>query len=127
MKVRTAILAFACIGLLSTVSYGAGAGTPTDPMGGPGGAPPSQGQGGAPPSSQAPGMGGEALAIQGEITRVQDDIYVVKDASGREVALHVDQSTQKSGEFQEGDKIKAQVTADGHALSLEKDDQSSIQ
>ncbi len=47
-------------------------------------------------------------------------MYVVKDQSGREIQLHVDQSTQKTGEFQEGDQIKAEITEDGHVLKLEK-------
>lgn len=122
MKVRTAILTFSCIALLATASYGQGGAEPTDPMGGMG----SQSSPGM--GSESQGMGaGQALSIQGEITSVQDEMYVVKDSSGREIALHVDQSTQKSGEFEEGDKIKAEVTSDGHALKLEKDDQSSLQ
>lgn len=55
----------------------------------------SQGMG-----SGSQGMGaGQSLSIQGEIASVQDDLYVIKDSSGREVALHVDQSTQKTQEF----------------------------
>lgn len=134
MKVRSAILTFACIGLLSTVSYGAGGGTgtTTDPMGqtnqGTGGAAGGMGSGPSGMGSESQGMGaGQSLSIQGEITSVEDEMYVVKDSSGREISLHVDQSTQKSGEFEEGDQIKAEVTPDGHALKLEKDDQSILQ
>jgi hypothetical protein len=154
MKVRTAILTAACIGLLSTTSFGqgtptdpmggqGGTGSPTDPMGGQGGtgtdpmggqggigSDPMGGQGGTGSpgmGSGSSGMGSESLSIKGEILRVQDDMYVVKDSSGREIALHVDQSTQKSEELKEGDQIKAEVTADGHALKVEKDEGSSLQ
>ncbi len=131
MKVRTAIFTFACIGLLSTASFGQSTpdkGTPSNLMGGMGSQSPvigSESPGtGSGMGSHTPGMGSESLTIQGELLRVQDELYVVKDASGQEVALHVDQSTQKTGEVKEGDQIKAEVNQDGHVLKLEKADES---
>lgn len=59
-------------------------------------------------------------SITGEILRIQEDLYYVKDTSGKEVVLHVDESTQKSGECQEGDNVKAEVTEGDHVLKLEK-------
>jgi hypothetical protein len=59
-------------------------------------------------------------SISGEILRVQGELYVVKDEKGKEVKLHVDHSTQKSGELKEGDKIEAEITTKGHAVSVKK-------
>ena len=133
-NVRITLVTFACIGLLATMAMGetGTTGTPTDPMGQttPGVGSGSSGMGTESPGmgSPTPGMGSETQgggSITGEILRVQDDIYVVKDSMGKEVSLHVDQSTQKSGTLQEGDRIEAEVTPDGHALSIQKADQSS--
>jgi hypothetical protein len=42
----------------------------------------------------------------------------VKEASGKEVRLHVDKSSKLEGTFQTGDKIEAEASAQGHALSI---------
>lgn len=45
---------------------------------------------------------------------------MVKDNSGREVRMHVDQDTKISGKIQKGDKIEAQITQASHAQSIQK-------
>ena len=134
MKVRPAILTLACIGLLSTAAFGQGP-TSTDPRGNQqaGAGTPGLGSGsnlGSDPSGMGSGSSGMGQpstgsaqgdrSITGEILRIQEDLYYVKDTSGKEVVLHVDESTQKSGEFQEGDNVKAEVTEGDHVLKLEK-------
>ena len=42
----------------------------------------------------------------------------MKDPSGKEVRLHVDGTSKLEGTFQAGDKIEAQATDTGHALSI---------
>lgn len=59
-------------------------------------------------------------AITGEILTVEEDLYTVKNSTGKEVQLHVDESTQKSGKLKEGNKIEAEVTPEGHAVMLKK-------
>ncbi len=59
-------------------------------------------------------------SITGEILRVQGELFVVKDEAGKEVKLHVDQSTQKSGDLKKGDKIEAEISPKGHAVSIKK-------
>jgi len=80
----------------------------------------------------APGAGGAAAAaekaagaakegartIKGEVLKIEGENYVVKDATGKEVKLHVSPETKKDGELKVGDKIEAQADASGHAVSI---------
>ncbi len=59
-----------------------------------------------------------AKIVQGEVLRIDGEFYVVKDASGKEVRLHVDKDTRLDGAPKAGDRIEAQATADGHATSI---------
>lgn len=63
--------------------------------------------------------------IIGEIINLQDEFYLVRVPSGREVNLHVDHSSQIAGHPEEGDEIEAEVTPDGHVLKLQKTDPTS--
>jgi hypothetical protein len=56
--------------------------------------------------------------VQGEVLRIEGEFYVVKEASGKEVRLHVNKDTRLDGAPKAGDKIEAQTTADGHATSI---------
>ena len=59
--------------------------------------------------------------LEGELLKIENDFYyVVKDSSGKEVRLQVDQETKMDGSFQPGDKIVAQLKPDGHAAVLKK-------
>lgn len=123
-KMRNSILTLACFGLLSTAAMGMPQESMTDPD-------LNQGTNMDPTNQPAPQnsestMGSDAqgnsmgTAITGEILTVEGDLYTVKDSTGKEVQLHVDESTQKSGKLKEGDHIEAEVTAEGHALMLKK-------
>ena len=57
-------------------------------------------------------------AIKGDLLRIDGEFYVVKDTSGKEVRLHVDGTSQLEGTFKAGDKIEAQASDKGHALSI---------
>jgi hypothetical protein len=57
-------------------------------------------------------------AIQGDLLKIDGEFYVVKDASGKEVRLHVDKTSKLEGSFKAGDKIEAQASEKGHALSI---------
>lgn len=57
-------------------------------------------------------------AVKGDLLRIDGEFYVVKDTSGREVRLHVDATSKLEGTFKAGDKIEAQASDKGHALSI---------
>jgi hypothetical protein len=56
--------------------------------------------------------------IKGDLLKIEGEFYVVKDAAGKEVRLHVDKTTKMEGAVKEGDKIEAQATDKGHAMSI---------
>ncbi|MBI4400427.1 MAG: hypothetical protein HY581_02205 [Nitrospirae bacterium] len=56
--------------------------------------------------------------VKGDLLKIEGEFYVVKDAAGKEVRLHVDNSTKLEGTFKAGDKIEAQATDKGHAVSI---------
>ena len=83
----------------------------------------------APPDRQGgqAGMKGEldklkaGHIIKGEVLRIEGENYVVKRQDGKEVRLHADQTTQKTGTITQGDRIEAEVNDQNHALSMRAD------
>jgi uncharacterized protein YdeI (BOF family) len=59
-----------------------------------------------------------ALAITGDVIRIEGENYVVKDSTGKEVKLHVSPKTKKDGDIKVGDKVEAQTDPSGHAISI---------
>ena len=57
--------------------------------------------------------------VKGDVLKIEGEIYTVHDTAGHEVRLHVDKTTKLEGAFKAGDKVVAQVTDKGHALSIE--------
>ena len=68
------------------------------------------------------GSGGIAVldpkTVNGDMLKIDGEYYVVHDMTGKEIRLHVDKETKLDGDFKTGDKIEAQVTAKGHAVSM---------
>jgi len=59
--------------------------------------------------------------MKGEVLRLEGGHYVVKRSDGRQVSLHIDETTQVTRTFSPGEWIEAKVTQsnDGHhALSI---------
>jgi hypothetical protein len=56
--------------------------------------------------------------IKGEVLRVEGDNYFVKGEDGKEVRLHADKTTQKTGNISQGDRIEAMMNDQNHALSI---------
>ncbi|NWF73326.1 MAG: hypothetical protein HXY51_09855 [Nitrospirae bacterium] len=56
--------------------------------------------------------------IEGEVLRVEGDNYFVKGQDGKEVRLHTDETTQKTGSINQGDRIEAKMDEQNHALSI---------
>lgn len=61
-----------------------------------------------------------ARVLQGKLVKIEGESYVVTDASGKEVRVHVGKDTVLDGRIKVGDKIDAQVSADGHAATVLK-------
>ena len=58
--------------------------------------------------------------IQGTLMRVEGEYFWVKDNVGRDLRLHVDQST-KLDKVAVGDKIRAYVTDELHITTLQRE------
>ena len=56
--------------------------------------------------------------IQGEVLRIDGENYLVKDQNGKEVRIHVNEATEKTGTIAQGDRIEAEVNNQSHALSI---------
>jgi len=56
--------------------------------------------------------------ITGEVLRVEGNDCFVKGQDGKEVRLHTDGTTEKIGNFRQGDRIEADVNEQNHALSI---------
>jgi hypothetical protein len=61
-----------------------------------------------------------AKAVQGEIVRIEGEFYMIREGSGREIRLHVDEKTDRLDHavLQIGDTVRAYVTPEGHATSV---------
>jgi hypothetical protein len=59
--------------------------------------------------------------ITGDLMKIDGEFYVVKDSAGKEVRLHVDKTSKLDGAFKAGDKVEAQATDKGHAVSMSHD------
>lgn len=58
--------------------------------------------------------------VKGEVLMASDQVLVVKDGAGRGVLLQVSKVTQFDGTVKVGDKVEAQLSRDGQALSVKK-------
>jgi hypothetical protein len=58
------------------------------------------------------------FTIRGEVLRVERDNYVVQETNGKQVNLHIDETTQMTGNIGEGERIEAKVDDENHALSI---------
>lgn len=58
--------------------------------------------------------------VKGEIVKIDGEHYVVREASGAEVRMHVDAKTEKRSNMlpKVGEHVLAKVDAKGHALSF---------
>jgi len=58
--------------------------------------------------------------VEGEIVKIDGENYVVREASGAEVRMHVDSSTEKRSSLMPkvGEHVIAKVDTKGHAVSF---------
>lgn len=57
-------------------------------------------------------------AVQGELVKMEDKIVVVKDQSGKERWLNIDQDTAQIGVFRQGAYVQAWVLPNGRTESI---------
>ena len=58
------------------------------------------------------------LTIKGDVQMIEGEFYFVKDTTGHQVRLHVNNETKLEDRIKVGDKIEAMVTSEGHARSI---------
>jgi hypothetical protein len=58
------------------------------------------------------------LTVKGDVQMIEGEFYFVKDTTGHQVRLHVNNETKLEDRIKVGDKIEARVTSEGHATSI---------
>jgi len=58
--------------------------------------------------------------VKGQLMQIDGEFYVLKDAEGKDVRVHVDKGTKMDGKFNVGDILEAKRTLQGHALEIKK-------
>jgi len=58
-------------------------------------------------------------AVKGELVNATGEHYVIREDGGKEVRVHVDNST-KMDKVMKGDRVKAYITEKGHATTLQR-------
>lgn len=61
-----------------------------------------------------------AQPLKGQVIKIEGNVYVVKDTTGKEIRLHVNQETVLQADLHVGDKIDAEVLPDGRAITILK-------
>jgi len=67
--------------------------------------------------------GGLPHTIEGQVLKIDGNIYTVRDTAGRELRVHVDQNTQSDTTIKVGDRVRARighVPSDVYARSFQK-------
>jgi len=59
-----------------------------------------------------------AYSAEGHVLTVGKEFFVVKDSAGKEIRLNIGKDTLFDGNYKVGDRIKAEFTPDGQALSI---------
>jgi len=78
----------------------------------------SLGHGAEPIPTDSSKMAASDLTIKGDVQMIEGEFYFVKDTTGHQVRLHVNNETQLEERIKVGDKIEARVTSEGHATSI---------
>jgi hypothetical protein len=56
--------------------------------------------------------------VKGELMQIEGEFYVIRDAEGKNVRVHVDKGTKMEDAVKVGDFIEAKRTLQGHAVSI---------
>ena len=122
MKKQLGALTFAVLlGSVCSFSYAAGTNEPL-----PGSNPKGEGTA-ATPEKMPKGEGSAATpeklppaVVEGEVIKIDRESYLVKDRSGKEIKIQLDQRTNVEGNLQVGDKVIAHMEPQGYAHSIKR-------
>ena len=115
MKKQLGALTFAVLlGSVCSFSYAAGTNEPL-----PGANP--KGEGSAATTEKMP-----PAVVEGEVVKMDQESYLVKDRSGKEIKIQLDQRTKLERNLQVGDKVIAHMEPQGYAFSIERVTGSSM-
>src|SRR5437764_57483 len=106
------------LGFISSLSFAAGNSEPlhgTNPMGEGTGCPTCPANKAATPESKMP-----PAVVEGEVVKMDRDSYLVKDRSGKEIKIQLDQRSNVESNLQVGDKIIAHMEPQGYAFSIKR-------
>jgi hypothetical protein len=56
--------------------------------------------------------------VRGDVLRVEGDTLLVKRSDGKEVRVHLDETTQIFGYVGPGERVEAKLDKQGHAVSI---------
>jgi uncharacterized protein YdeI (BOF family) len=85
-----------------------------------------------PPYSENQPIGGQQRAgaadfpqpafpfVKGELAQIEGEYYILRDAEGKNVRVHVDKRTQMDEKLRIGDTVEVQRTLQGHALFIRR-------
>ncbi len=85
-----------------------------------------------PPYSENQPIGGQQQAgaadfpqpafpfVKGELVQIEGEYYVLRDAEGKNVRVHVDKRTQMDEKLRIGDTVEVQRTLPGHAIFMRR-------
>jgi hypothetical protein len=59
--------------------------------------------------------------VEGEVLKIEQDFYLVKDRRGQEVKIQLDQRTMIAGSPKVGDHVIAQIEPQGNAYSIKRE------
>jgi len=59
-----------------------------------------------------------AYTVEGSVLNVDKEFFVVKDSAGKEIRLNIGNDTKFQGAHKVGDRVRAEFTPDGKALSI---------
>lgn len=72
------------------------------------------------PSQSTPRPGPAWKTIGGTVTRIKGEVYTVEDYDGNQVHLYVSRETKHlRGQKKVGDRVRAEITKDGFANSIQ--------
>ena len=58
--------------------------------------------------------------IDGKLLKIDGDVYVLEDPKGKQRRVHVNKETvMLNGPKERGDSVRAQITQNGHAISIQ--------
>ena len=60
-----------------------------------------------------------ARTVEGDLLKIEEGFYVVKDSAGAEVRLQLGKDTKIDGKPKVGDRVRAQVTTEGTVTSIQ--------